>query len=300
MTVLDFLFQGNPPPATNATVQNQTNMPDWYQAYTQGLLSRSNAIAAEPYQPYTGPRIASPTADTQTAYDITRQNTDAYKPYLQSADAMLQDAGGGFNQAEFQNFLNPYTQGAMNSIAEQGTRNLVDNIMPGVNNTFIGAGQFGGSRNSDFLNKAVRDVNQNVLNTQGTMLNQAYGQAQQGYLEGQRQKIGAGQQEGVLGTMAQASGLKDAAALSGIGQEQQGLAQQSLNTAYNDFLEQRQWPQQMAQFMNQQIRGFNPPTSQTEVSSSPMTSNMVSSPGALTQLAGLSLGVAGLPSTIAG
>lgn len=295
MGVLDFLFQGNPPPAATATVTSQTNMPDWYQAYTQGLLARSNAIAATPYTPYEGPRVAGPSADQTAAYDLTRQNVGAYQPFQDTANTLLKQ-GSTFNQGDLNNYMNPYTGQAMDSIANQGFRNLTNYVLPGVNETFVGAGQFGGSRNSDFLNKAIQDTSQNVLNTQGQMLNSAYGQAQNAYLQGQQQKLAAGQQEGVLGQLQQAAGIKDAAALQGIGQEQQQNTQQSYNQAYTDFAQQRDWPMQMAQFMNQQLRGFNPPTQQTQTQTMPMTNNMVSSPGALTQLAGLSLGLAGMPS----
>ena len=58
MAVLDFLFEGKPPKAVTTYGQTVTDVPKWLSDYTQGLIARANAIAAEPYQAYGGPRIA--------------------------------------------------------------------------------------------------------------------------------------------------------------------------------------------------------------------------------------------------
>ena len=57
MSVADFLFEGKPPPAVTSYGQSVEGMPKWLSDFTQGIAARANAIAAEPYQPYGGPRI---------------------------------------------------------------------------------------------------------------------------------------------------------------------------------------------------------------------------------------------------
>jgi hypothetical protein len=74
-------------------------------------------------------------------------------------------------------------------------------------------------------------------------------------MEGQLQ-LAAGEQFGALGEFAQKAGLTDAAALEAVGQTQRGMPQASLDLAYQDFQEQRDYPQDQTQFMSEIIRGL--------------------------------------------
>jgi len=283
MAVLDFLFEGSPPQNVNSATVSQTSMPDWYQEYLRGLLGKSNAIAAEPFQPYTQPRVAPLNADQNAAFDAVRNNQGSYQPYTDQAGGALSAGAGGFNQNEFERYLNPHTSGVVDQIATLGARNLSEKLLPQVNSTFTGSGTFGGSRWGDFTSRALRDTNEAILNAQTQALNTGYNSAMNAFQTGQTQKINAGQQLGALGQLTQQAGLRDAAALQAVGDTQQQQGQKSADVAYQDFLEQRNYPQQQAQFLNQMIRGFNPPTQQSTNTNAPATS-MGASP--LAQLAG--------------
>ena len=293
MGVLDFLFQGSPPENVNASTVTQTNMPDWYQEYTRGLLARSNEIAAQDYQGYDQARVAGLTADQTAGNALIQNNVGMQNPYIDSAQNMLSNAGGGLDQSRFQGYLSPYQDQVNARIATLGQRNLQENLLPAVNETFTNAGQFGGSRNAEFTNRALRDANESILGQQAQSMNQGYQQAMQSYLTGQQQELGAGQQMGALGTAAQQANIRDAAALQSVGQTQQALNQQNLDVGYQNFLEQRNWPTAMAQFMNQQVRGFNPPTQTSSASSTPGNYNNMS-PSPLAQLAGTGISAAAL------
>lgn len=67
-----------------------------------------------------------------------------------------------YNPQQQQQFMNPYTEGAANEVMRLSNQNLTENVLPQVNSTFTGAGQFGSSRNADFTNRAIRD-NQTAL-----------------------------------------------------------------------------------------------------------------------------------------
>jgi hypothetical protein len=293
MGVLDFLFQGSPPENVNASTVTQTNMPDWYQEYTRGLLARSNEIAAQDYQGYDQARVAGLTADQTAGNALIQNNVGMQNPYIDSAQNMLSNAGGGLDQSRFQGYLSPYQDQVNSRIATLGQRNLQENLLPAVNETFTNAGQFGGSRNAEFTNRALRDANESILGQQAQSMNQGYQQAMQSYLTGQQQELGAGQQMGALGTAAQQANIRDAAALQSVGQTQQALNQQNLDVGYQNFLEQRNWPTAMAQFMNQQVRGFNPPTQTSSASSTPGNYNNMS-PSPLAQLVGTGISAAAL------
>jgi hypothetical protein len=114
MGILDFLFQGKPPESVTTYGETTTDLPAWYSDYTQGLISRANAIAAEPYQPYGAPRIAPLDIAQQQAYDATRGLESQYAPTMNAAiysttqgglGSALQQAQPFFQQAQQYNPL---------------------------------------------------------------------------------------------------------------------------------------------------------------------------------------------------
>jgi len=285
MAVLDFLFEGSPPPTISSSVTTQNSLPDWYQEYVRGLLGRSNAVAAAPYEPYPAARVAPLTSDTTDAFSSIRQNQGMWQPALGQAQSLTQGVGQGFDRAEFNEYMSPYQDDVASRIAVLGARNLSENLLPQVNDTFIGNGQPFSSRHEEFTNRAVRDANESILGAQSQLLNQGYKDAMSGYQTGEQLKLGAGQQLSALGSAQQSAMLKDAAALEAAGQTQRGVDQQSLDVARQQFEEQRDWPRLMASFMNQQVRGLPATTSSTQTTTGP-GSNFQPSP--LAQLASAS------------
>ena len=98
---------------------------------------------------------------------------------------------------------------------------------------------------------------------------------------------------GKLAGQGQQYGLTDSAALGSIGQQQQQLGQSSLNTAYSDFLEQRDYPKTQASFLSSILRGINPPVSSSSTSTGTAATSQLQ-PSTLSQIAGLGLGGVGL------
>lgn len=96
-----------------------------------------------------------------------------------------------------QNYLNPYTQNVVDQIAGLGQRDLTESILPNINKTFVGGGAFGGSRNNEFMSRAVRDTGNNILGQQVNALNTGYNtaasqaQADLGRLTDQAQNLGS-------------------------------------------------------------------------------------------------------------
>jgi hypothetical protein len=116
--------------------------------------------AAQPYLRQAGATTAQALADRA----LTAAN-----PYLQSA---AQSSAQSVGQ-----YMSPYQTGVLDVIARQGARNLSENILPSVSDSFIKAGQFGSSRMGEFGSRAVRDTQEAVLDRQAQLANQGYGQA---------------------------------------------------------------------------------------------------------------------------
>lgn len=297
MAFTDFLFNGSPPPSTTTLSTNNTQFPDWWQAYTSGLLSKTNAVVDQGYTPYQGPRVADFTPDQNAAFQGIRDSQGIEQPFNNAAaGALTQASDPSLNPDVFNSYMSPYTDDVVNHIADLGARNLGEKLLPQVNDTFTKAGQFGSSRNADFTNRAVRDTNEAVLAAQAGALETGFSNAESNYGQGQYRSLMAGQQLGALGQTAQSEALKGSAALDASGQEQQQNQQKSLDTAYQDFTNQRDWDKNQLTFMNSMIRGINPPTSSSTSTLAP-TTNYSASP--LAQVAGVGLGAASLGKVLA-
>lgn len=108
MAFTDFLFQGSPPPSVSTYGETTTNVPAWYNDYTQGLISKANAIAAEPYQPYGQQRIANLDYAQNQAYSNALGLEGTYSPLMQGAQSAIQGSQGSSLDA-----ASPYIQNAL-------------------------------------------------------------------------------------------------------------------------------------------------------------------------------------------
>ncbi len=177
-------------------------------------MSKADTALNEPYQAYTGPRGAGTTADQTSAYNLTRANTNAFQPMIQQGGQYLTGAGQAVNSSDIDQYMNPYNSAVTDRLAQLGQRNLTENLLPNVNATFLAAGQgIGGSRNTDFTLRALRDANESILGQQAGVLQQGYTTALGAAQQQKTNQLNAGTQLGNLASTGQSVGLKDAAAL---------------------------------------------------------------------------------------
>jgi len=316
--------------------------------YLNPSLVGSNLTAGQDYYNRAGQQDITGAAQPYLAQAGQQSITGAADPYLQTA---AQSSAANINQ-----YMSPYQQNVMDVMARQGARNLSENLLPGVSDAFIRAGQFGSGRMGEFGSRALRDTQEGILNQQAQLANQGYGQALSasqadlarqaqlastaGQLTGQQQQnltnlgqtagqltsqqqqnlanlgqmqTGAGQaqqqfglsaaqaaqqaqaadyqrQMGALGSYAQmqqqeqAMRNTDVASLEAAGQAQQRQQQATLDAAYQQFVDKRDYPKQQADWLSTQVRGMAPitPTSQTQSGS---TTGASYSPSPLSQLA---------------
>ena len=94
MATLDFLFQGQPPPSVTTYGSTTTGIPQFLSDYTQGLLSKANSVAGEPYQTYGAPRIADFSGAQQQAFQNTAAMQGQWSPSVQGAQNLTQQAAG--------------------------------------------------------------------------------------------------------------------------------------------------------------------------------------------------------------
>ena len=202
---------------------------------------------------------AAVTDTSQNPYTSYTGNRVAGLSDLQKS-AVSQTGPQGFQNTVGQ-YMNPYLQMSLAPQIAEANRSY--NIS-GANEAAKATSQnaFGGSRQALMQAENERNRNMGLANIVGQGYNNAYGAATQQYNTG-------------LGQQLQVGGMQQA-------QEQKGL-----DTAYQDFLTQKNYPYQQLSYMSNLIRG-TPMGMNT-------SSQVYQSPGSLTgQLAGLGMGAYGL------
>ncbi len=194
-----------------------------------------SAVDANPATAGTGNLASSVTS----AGNITT-NAD---PYLTSAGkAAYSDVG---------NYMNPYQQNVMDTLAQQAGRNLSENLLPQVSDQFIKAGQFGGNRMGEFGARALRDTQQTLLQEQGKLANQGYTQALTANQTDLARQATLGQTAGNLAS-------QQAQAYQNVGQTQGQLTaqqQQNLATIANQQAQQAGQQQQLGLTAAKDVQG---------------------------------------------
>lgn len=117
MSTSSFLFGGNPPPEINTTSSETAQLPTWYQEYLQGLMGTANTIAAQPFQQYSGPRLADFNSTQQNAFDQTAALPGVTSGALSSSQNALNNAAGQNISGAMQPYINASTSSANNPSA---------------------------------------------------------------------------------------------------------------------------------------------------------------------------------------
>lgn len=289
----NLLFGAEPLPQVTTSSTSQGQWPKWYQQWINQLMGKASSVAGEPYQAYDQPRIAPFSADTNKAFDLTKSGVGGWLPSFNTGTGMVNASGGDLESGGLDQFMNPYTSGVVDRIGQLAGRNLSENLLPAVNDSFIRAGQFGSSGNQDFTLRALRDTNESALAEQNKALATGYDSAMKNWQDLQSRRLQSGQALGQMGQLGQGLNLQDAAAMQAIGQTQEDKTQSGLNLAYGDFQEQRDYPKSMTEWMAAISHGINPPTSTTSSSTGPATQSQLA-PNTLAQIAGTGLGIYGM------
>lgn len=301
--VLSFLFDGKPPPSVTTYGSTTSNVPQWLSDYTQGVVNQANTVAGQPYQEYGGPRIAGMTPEQNQAFQLAQGNVGKYKPLLEGAAdttkgvlgqvtpgiaGNMEGAGRSFTGSTVGQYMNPYAENVTNRATQLANRNFNEQLLPGIQDMFTRAGQYGSTRMADTVMKGARDVSENLQSAADASLAQGYTSgasifgadaSRQGTLAqlGVNAGLTGAQQLGTLGKDLSQMGLTDAATMENIGQQKQGQTQKNLDLAHSDFEAQRDYPKQQTDWLSNIIRGIPNnaiPTSTTTQSTAPFQGNM--------------------------
>ncbi len=274
MSVSDLLQLSAPPSYSNIS-SSRTDMPDWWDTAAQDVIGKAASLANTPTPLYQGPRVADFTAPQQQAFTQATNMANTPNPFIGQAASQYGNAGQLFNQSDFNQFQNPYQQGVLDVIAKQGARNLSENLLPQVNDTFIKAGQFGSSGNLDLTGRALRDTNEAILNQQAQALNSNFNNSMNSYQNAQNRQANVGTDYANLANTSQNQQEQNLQNLLYTGGLQQANQQKNLDTSYQDFLTQQNQPYQNINNLAGVLNNFKPSGVNTTVSTNPITASSV-------------------------
>jgi len=253
-------------------------------------MNKANTAANLPYTANPNQQVASTTAATNQADQMVSGIAAAGTPQgLTDAQSTLKGIAGyqpqSFGNADLSQYMNPYEQQVIDVQKAQATKDFQQ--QQGARDTSaVQAGAFGGDRATiangiaqQNLNTNLQGIEANGLNTSWNNATNLWQQGQTNNLQANQLGINAANAEGNLAQNANTIGLQNAAALSGVGTQQQTQAQNELNATNAQWTAQNQYPVTQADLYSKLLNGtYQPQTT---------TSTTTPAPSLLSQIAGL-------------
>lgn len=277
------LFNQTPPPSLSSQSTDFQTLPAWYQDFQKGVLRYAAQSTPQNMPLYQGARqsdLSNPATAAAIQNTFSPQEKQAfnqvgalqgqYQPLINQAGALTSGVNDTTAPGIVNQYMSPYQQNVTDRLGVLAGRNLSENILPQLSDQFVGAGQMSGTRLGEFTSRAVRDTQESLLGQQGALLNSGYqlamGQAQTGV----NQQLTAGTNLADVAGAGQNYGLTDAGALSSVGAQVSGKAQQGADIGYQDYLNQLQWPAYNLSLLNSALRGTSTqPLSSTQTGTQP-------------------------------
>ncbi len=246
------------------TAVSTSDIPTRYQDFVDSNLGLASVLANRPYHRFEGPTLAGFTPDQIAAFNQVR-----------GMDAMRmpqQQAGNAATAAAINSITNPSTMMAnyQNAFTEDVIDNLTGDLRrerDAMNATARLQSPFGGSRSALVEAENNRNYLDRLANATGQLRMQNFQDAARLGQSGTGQLMQGASQLTNQAAANQRMGLEAAGALSGIGQQIQGLQQASMADREKRFLDELNYPLQ-ALNLRQQAVGMTPMGS---VSRTPIT-----------------------------
>lgn len=206
------------------------------------------------YTPYGGVRTAGFTPYQQQAQ--TGIMGLAAPTQLTSAETAYTGAQGSITApGALTGYTTPFNANVTDIARQQMMRDFaIQQTQRGAD--FAKSGAYGGSRQGVAEAEAQRNLNQQLQDLQFKGNAAAYQQAVEQFNKERAQQMTAGQNLAALGQTQQTTALDRLQAQTGVGQQQQALAQQQLDKAYQDFLNQRDWAKEQTGWASGVLQGI--------------------------------------------
>ena len=273
------IFAGQPVPGQPTGTDTNTSFPLWQQQQVYGIGNAAYNLAAQPYSPYPGQQVATPSAPTLEAQQLAQSNVGNYGGALSQAMNLTGQASQPIGAQQIDQYLNPYTQNVIGGLQQAANTNLIQNQLPAIQSQFVGAGQAASPQQMQAANNALYQSNQALDQSTSQALQSGYQGALSAAQQEQSMQQTTGAQFGQLGALTQQLGAGDVGQLAAAGQTEDTYNQANINAAMNNFYAQQQWPYQNLSYASNIIRGQAVPSNTMQVGlTSPSASSYTASP----------------------
>ena len=208
---------------------------------------------AEGYVPYEGSTIAPFTQQELDAQAGIEGLVGLSAPLQQEALGITRQQGEQFTGDTAQQYMNPYQQAVIDVEKRKAQEDFETRILPQFEKQAVSAGGMSGLGSRAGVQAALlgEAQGQRLGDIQSKGLQQAFLQGRQEFNAQKLRERGQAQDLAKAGPAMFASGLAEQGALTGVGEQRRGLAQEALDEAYFRFLEERGEPQAaLAEYSN--------------------------------------------------
>ena len=247
MAVLSSLFgRREVAPAVGAQMISATELPPELRPYYKDILSKAQALyqdkTAEGYKPYTGPTLAEFTPEQQQVQTGIASLVGSGEPVYEEAMGLARQTATPFSTEQIESYMSPYQQAVTDIEKREAQKQYETQVLPELAAKAAQAQAFGGSRQA-ILEGMAADTQQRLLadiQTKGSA--QAYQDAVN-RLQADRTATGqAATDLANLGAARYKQATTELSGLQAVGQEKQRQAQTALNEAFQQYLDEQQFP----------------------------------------------------------
>ena len=235
-------------------------LPQWLEDEAKRITQMSAGVTDmnAQYVPYGGERLAPLTTEQQLARQGAVQQSQAYRPDLQTSRAYTSMGAAPISAENISQYQNPYNQAVMQTTLDELERRQQISDQ-GMSDQAVKSGAYGGARYGVQQAESQRNLRDIQAKTAADIQSRGYQQAL-GAAQADKQRQGAaGQQYGnIAGQEMQLGG----AGLSGLyqaGQLGQTQGQAGRDISYEDFQRQQQFPYAQAQYAAGLLGGMPSP-----------------------------------------
>lgn len=243
--------------ATPLGTNTQSGLATWAGPYVADYLGKGAAVANAPYQAYTGPLTAGPSALQEQQFSgLSSLAQTGYDPNTFNA--------GKFDATAAQGYMNPYIKAALDpQIAELQRQGKIQNLANQAQ--FTKQGAFGSSGSVLAQTEGQRNVLDKINAALGQGYSTAYDKAQSAFTSDAQRALDAQKAEEQSRQYSSDFGIKTLANLGTAGETQRAIEQAGIAADKAQFEEQRDYPAKMVQYQKDLMQGLPITASQTGV-----------------------------------
>ena len=251
--------------------QTRQELPPFIEEAAKRLLSQTEAITGPSvqYTPYGGERLAPLTTEQQLARQAAIQQSQAFRPDLNTARALGLQGTGGITGADIERFRSPYIDNVMRTtLDELERRNQISSQR--LADQAVKSGAFGGARFGVQQAEQERNLRDVQARTAAQLQEQSFRNALASAQNERARQLTGARTFGALGGQEMALGRAGIQGLMQAGQLGQQQQQRGMDIAYGDFQRQLNFPFEQARFASGILAGV--PTPMTTFSQQPTAS----------------------------